>query len=235
MQLLIVREQGAPDRVFDLFGEDVLIGRSRGCDLRLANVSVSREHACVRWEAGQYIVEDRGSHNGVYVNGQRVQSQRLKTGDQVRLGKYELVYVHERVPRVLQSADIDALPRWHQVTIGTANDSTFQISPAMMERMISAKRLLELGRVVLEGDPPSTWTPGEETLTIGRGAAVPVDGVFVGSHAAEILWNGRSHVFKRNNRLLKVKLNGMAYKDATMLEHGDVIEVGKATIRYVVG
>ena len=73
MQLLIVREQGAPDRVFDLFGEDVLIGRSRGCDLRLANVSVSREHACVRWEAGQYVVEDRGSHNGVYVNGQRVQ------------------------------------------------------------------------------------------------------------------------------------------------------------------
>jgi pSer/pThr/pTyr-binding forkhead associated (FHA) protein len=235
VQLLIIREHGSPDRVFDLFGEDVVIGRSRSCDLRLANVSVSREHAVFRWEAGEYLVEDKGSHNGVYVNGTRVDAQRLGTGDLVRLGKYELVYVHEKVPRVLQSADIEAMPRWHQVTIGTADDSTFRISESMMERMIAARRLLESGRIVQDGEGHQDWTPGEETLGLGRGATIPLDGLFMGAHVAEILWNGRSHVFKRISRRLKVKINGRTYTDATMLEHGDTIDVGKTRLRYVVG
>lgn len=235
MQLLIIKEQGSPDRVFELFGEDVVIGRNRGCDLRLANVSVSREHAALVWEAGQYIVENRGSHNGVYVNGSRTERQLLKTGDHVRLGKYELIYVFDRMPRVLQSADIDALPRWHQVTIGTADDSTFQISAPMMERMILARRLLERGRLVKDGDDKVSWSPGEDTIIIGKNAEIPLDGLFMGGHVAEVLWNGRSHVFKRTSRMLKVKINGQGYTDATILNHGDFIEIGKLTLRYVVG
>ena len=234
MQLLIIKEPGSPDRVFDLFGEDVLIGRSRSCDLRLANVSVSREHASVRWEAGEYIVEDKGSHNGVYVNGKRVESHRLRTGDQIRLGKYELVYVYERVPKLLQSADIDALPRWHQVTIGTADDRTFGISSSMMERMIASRRLLEGGTLIRDGDGAGSWTPGQVTHVLGKGADIPVEGLLVGGNVAELLWNGRSHVFKRNSRMVSVKINGRSYSEATMLEHGDVIEVGKISFRYVV-
>ncbi len=235
MQLLIVKEQGSPDRVFDLFGEDVLIGRSTGCDLRLSNVSVSREHACVRWHAGLYIVEDKGSHNGVYVNDKRIESHELQTGDRIRLGKYELMYVHERIPKVLQSADIDALPRWHQVTIGTADDSTYRISEAMMERMISARQLLERGCIVREGDTPGRWTPGQETLVIGKGADIPITGLLVGASVAEILWNGRKHVIKRTRRMTSIKINGRAYSDATMLDHGDQIEIGKLHLRYLVG
>jgi len=234
VQLLIIKEPGSIDRVFDLFGEDVLIGRSRGCDLRLANVSVSREHARLRWESGNYILENNGSHNGIYVNGKRVETQELGTGDEIRLGKYELVYIHERVPRVLQSADIDAMPRWHQVTIGTADDSTYRLSEAMMERMIASSRLMEFGTLVLEGAENQRWTPGERTLVMGRGAEVPVSGRWIGKHVAELLWNGRSHVLRRTSRIVKVQINGEPYKGATMLEHGDLIAVGKVGFRYVV-
>jgi hypothetical protein len=57
----------------------------------------------------------------------------------------------------------------------------------------------------------------------------------MGGHVAEVLWNGRSHVFKRTSRMLKVKINGQGYTDATILNHGDAIEIGKLTLRYVVG
>jgi hypothetical protein len=139
------------------------------------------------------------------------------------------------MPRVLQSADIDALPRWHQVTIGTSDDSTFQISAPMMERMILARRLLERGRLVKDGDDKVSWSPGEDTIIIGKNAEIPLDGLFMGGHVAEVLWNGRSHVFKRTSRMLKVKINGQGYTDATILNHGDAIEIGKLTLRYVVG
>ncbi len=234
VQLLIIKEAGSPDRAFDLYGEDVVIGRARTCDLRLSNVSVSREHACIRWEAGNYLVENKGSHNGVYVNGERTESKILSTGDTIRLGKYELIYVHERVPRVLQSADIEAMPRWHQVTIGTADDSTFRLSESMLERMMSARKLLEGGRVVLDGSEATFWTPGEDTLVIGRGADIPIQGLLLGARVAEVLWNGRSHVLRKTSRMVKILINGQAYKDATMLDSGDVIDIGNTRLRYVV-
>ena len=235
VQLLIIKEAGSPDRVFDLFGEDVLIGRARTCDLRLSNVSVSREHACIRWDEGHYIIEDRGSHNGVYVNSERTKTQQLATGDTIRLGKYELIYLHERVPRVLRSVDIEAMPRWHQVTISTADDRTFQLSESMMGRMIAARRLLEQGQIVRDGEAPKRWTPGERTLVIGKAAEIPIEGRWIGANVAEVLWNGRSHVLRKNSRLVKIKVNGRPYTEATMLNNGDIIDLGKIRLRYIVG
>ena len=41
---------------------------------------------------GNYSVIDAGSLNGTYVNRQRVDSQELKNGDEIILGKFRLVY-----------------------------------------------------------------------------------------------------------------------------------------------
>ena len=143
MQLLIVRESGSRDRVFDMYGEDVVIGRARSCDLRLPNVSVSREHARVLWDEGNYAIKDLGSHNGIYVNGERVEQHPLASGDEIRLGKYELVYIHGRVPRAFIGMNINAMPRWHSVTIGGADDSTFALSESLLQRLIQSRRILE--------------------------------------------------------------------------------------------
>jgi hypothetical protein len=67
--------------------EGGVIGRSRDCEVVLADQNVSRHHAEVRPSGGSWIVKDLGSTNGVKVNGRRIQGpQSLKRGDAIELG-----------------------------------------------------------------------------------------------------------------------------------------------------
>ena len=56
----------------------VVIGRSRECDIRLADPNVSRRHAEVRHEGAAYWILDLGSTNGLTVNGRRQQRAKLE-------------------------------------------------------------------------------------------------------------------------------------------------------------
>lgn len=67
------------------------IGRDPGCELMLDNLGVSRRHAQLREIEGRFIVEDKGSTNGVFVNGQRVTSAEVKPGDEIKIGKFTLL------------------------------------------------------------------------------------------------------------------------------------------------
>ena len=68
---------------------DVTIGRE-GCDVVLSDPEVSRRHAALRVTAGGPAVEDLGSSNGTFENGERVEGTRpLSDGDNVRFGNTE--------------------------------------------------------------------------------------------------------------------------------------------------
>jgi hypothetical protein len=71
-------------------GKRILIGRSHGCDIVLADASVSRCHADLRRDGGQWILRDLHSTNGVAVNGRMVPEARLAPGDQIALGRSRL-------------------------------------------------------------------------------------------------------------------------------------------------
>jgi len=72
---------------FPLDGEKLVIGRSRSCDVRIRDDSVSRLHAAFVWRAEGLVLEDMGSSNGTFVNGQRVLEPRIvAAGDDVRFG-----------------------------------------------------------------------------------------------------------------------------------------------------
>lgn len=82
-------------RAFALTTDRVAIGRSTACDIQLAHAFVSPFHAqLVRLESG-YAIEDLGSANGVYVNGQRVPHgirRPLVDGDRIHIGQSILLY-----------------------------------------------------------------------------------------------------------------------------------------------
>jgi hypothetical protein len=73
----------------------VLIGRSRECDVQLADSNVSRRHAELRQEGASYWVVDLDSTNGIEVNGRRLKRSKLEDGDRVTLGSTELVFRRE--------------------------------------------------------------------------------------------------------------------------------------------
>jgi hypothetical protein len=66
------------------------VGRSKERDIALADPSVSRDHAVLEVDRDGAIVRDRASTNGTFVNGTRVNVQRLQSGDEVAFGTVKM-------------------------------------------------------------------------------------------------------------------------------------------------
>jgi FHA domain-containing protein len=70
-----------------------VIGRSRDCEIAIDDAGISRHHAEIRPGADGWTIEDRGSTNGVLINGQAVGGpQQLQPGDRIELGSTDLVF-----------------------------------------------------------------------------------------------------------------------------------------------
>lgn len=89
--LIALRGPNAGAR-FLLDSDEVGTGRHPDSDIFLDDVTVSRRHAVFRRTPQGYQVQDVGSLNGTYVNMQLVDSALLRTGDEVMVGKFRLVY-----------------------------------------------------------------------------------------------------------------------------------------------
>jgi len=83
---LIVRQGEYTGHVFQIQQGVCRIGRSRYNDVRLTQTAVSRRHAVIRWARGHFWLQDEGSLHGTYLNGQRIQAQRLTNGDLIYIG-----------------------------------------------------------------------------------------------------------------------------------------------------
>ena len=86
----------------------VLIGRSAACQIVLDDGLVSRRHACIAVTETSAAVEDLGSINGVYVNGERIGTPRaLADGDRIVIGKQEM-FVSRRAGSPQRDTSLDA-------------------------------------------------------------------------------------------------------------------------------
>ncbi len=86
--------------------ERTTIGRKPHNDIQIDNLAISGEHAVVITILNDSFLEDLGSTNGTFVNGQSVKKHFLKNGDTIELGKYRLKYVSE-LPQQTGSADFE--------------------------------------------------------------------------------------------------------------------------------
>jgi pSer/pThr/pTyr-binding forkhead associated (FHA) protein len=69
------------------------VGRHENNDIVLAGPTVSARHATVRVEAVGVVLEDEGSLNGTFVNGERIEQRLLEEGDRIQVGPHHLVFV----------------------------------------------------------------------------------------------------------------------------------------------
>ena len=68
-----------------------LVGRGEECQLRPQSHLVSRKHCAILVEKGLAVIEDFGSTNGTFVNGEKIQQRReLNNGDRIKIGTLEL-------------------------------------------------------------------------------------------------------------------------------------------------
>ncbi len=85
---LTMRTGPAPGKIFALSQDEISIGRDVSNDFIINDVEVSRRHARLSYQGTQFIIEDLGSTNGTFINGQRLSAPYvLRPGDVILLGE----------------------------------------------------------------------------------------------------------------------------------------------------
>lgn len=90
---LIIRSGSSSGNRYQLGAGISLIGR-KNANLILNDETVSRQHARIYFENGNYIIEDMGSTNGTFLNGNKISRSELKINDKIRIGSVELTFTN---------------------------------------------------------------------------------------------------------------------------------------------
>ena len=85
---LILKGQTLAEIPFE--GDALRIGRMKENDVVIHNLSVSRFHATLTRDGDTFVIQDSGSENGIYVNGEPHSRAVVGPGDQILIGKHEL-------------------------------------------------------------------------------------------------------------------------------------------------
>jgi hypothetical protein len=93
---LVVRQGANAGTTYNITGAEAILGRDEETDIAVRDPEISRRHARISWQSGNYHVEDLGSTNGTFLNGDLVTSpQPLRSGDTVGVGQTLLVFQTE--------------------------------------------------------------------------------------------------------------------------------------------
>jgi pSer/pThr/pTyr-binding forkhead associated (FHA) protein len=125
VKLVVEKSEGQSGRhVVSITAEETVVGRHRECGLRIPCAEVSRRHCILRLREGLLALEDLGSLNGVYVNGERVVgTQTLQPGDRVEIGPvlFSVLYEDAGIPV--------AIPVAVGAEAGSSESATIDIKP----------------------------------------------------------------------------------------------------------
>ena len=159
MARLILRGPEPDPRDVPADGRRLRLGRGAECEIQIDVQDVSRVHAAVWSSGGQLVIEDLGSSNGTFVNGEPVTRRVLAAGDRIRLGR---------------STDLDVAddphgqspPRRHVALLSLPRETQFSLQP--LEGGSPAGEALPLTeRMVTVGRDPSAWLVLEDD-TVSR-------------------------------------------------------------------
>ena len=137
---LIVSGQGATRKVL-LDNKGLTMGRGANCDVVLDNDTVSRLHARISQDPfGRWIVEDLESHNGVFVQGQRIKTHVVLPGEIITIEPFTLsVSIEPDHPtaarRSLRSAVTVVDRGLEEDIVSKKADQAAILSPALMQHL----------------------------------------------------------------------------------------------------
>ena len=138
--------------------DPVIVGRSRNCDVFIADALSSRQQArFFRDDFGELFVEDLNSLNGTFLNGRQIRKHRLELGDVVRLGSTDFEVIKN-------TADVSV-----EVVEPSFENSTQIVKAVATIEFPSFKQMQAQGLMrhirSAEGDSPPDVTEQENLVT----------------------------------------------------------------------
>ncbi len=197
------------------------IGRTVDNDIVIDNLAVSRLHAVLEKDKGEYYIRDCDSLNGTLVNNKRVGRAKLEHGDEITIGKHKL-RVQRQAGRDIPDGP-NVAPYDQTIIIGPHNNPA-QHNPQPQPVICSGPRLIEKtksGEIVIEINKPN--------LILGkdRNADVEVDGMFIAKRHAEIVKENGHYIIRHLNGHRKVSVGGKAVSEC-VLEDNAQIRIGNS-------
>lgn len=119
--LVLVKHDGTQVEV-PLKHPKTIIGRHTECQIRIPDVSVSRQHCEISVADGRVVIRDLGSSNGTYVNRRRISSTELAPADLVNVGKFVFAVRIDGKPEAIDSQD--------SLEDGMATQAAASVAPA---------------------------------------------------------------------------------------------------------
>ncbi|MEK6814457.1 MAG: FHA domain-containing protein [Nitrospirota bacterium] len=191
---LVERKEGGQQGFSAAVGDRLSVGRSADNGLHLDDRSVSSHHAEILVEGGRPVIHDRGSTNGVWVNGERVQSREIQVGDVVKIGVYEMIVLEDRPETAVEKTILMGPGEAEAVPAGAMG------AAAEGERTLSGESTSPEIKAVPSGD--ATMFVGEAPLPPPFGRLVCLDGSEAGKE--HVLGEGAATVGRGEDSLIRV-------------------------------
>lgn len=241
MPKLVLKFENSVLKEVPIGASEVSIGRSPENGLVIDNPAVSHYHARVFHEEGRLMLEDFGSLNGTFVNGQRVKMVTLKPGDSVMVGKHSIVVSESREANGSASANGDARPAAPKINetmmldTKARRDLLQQVAAVGESSQMAPARLKVPTLVVRMGKTNQREYVLNDKLTlVGKSAmaTVKLKGWFAPKVAAQI--NRRedhSYYIGAGDKVPSV--NGQPILHPAKLTSGDIIEVAGIELEFI--
>src|SRR5688572_4252940 len=211
---LILHKGTASFQEFELTRPEIIIGRDSKVDVVISSPVVSQRHARLIQEGEGYVLEDLGSSNGTYLNGQRLVGRHpLKSGDQIRLGS-AIILTYEATPLGTETIVRSAPPLAYsgsQTVMGEDIESLVNASPPKLI-------------VSIAGGSSQTHLLTRPTLTIGRveGNDIVISSPIVSrQHARLERVSGSYKLVVAQEAKNPILFEGRPLDDSRVLHHGD--------------
>jgi pSer/pThr/pTyr-binding forkhead associated (FHA) protein len=220
---------GKPVKKYTFEQDLITIGRDADCEIMIENIGASRRHAQVERTPEGYVLSDLQSHNGTFVNGEKVFHHRLGETDEFFIGKYAFQF--EALEPVV--ASLAETPRQSAPSTSAPPEMTFRLDRSEIQRIIglsargAAPQLVQLApeasKRALQLDK-SYYVVGS-----GLAAEVRIRGLFVPAKAAVLLRT--EHGWRHLAIHPRARVNGKPADDVP-LQDGDLIEFGRHRFRF---
>jgi pSer/pThr/pTyr-binding forkhead associated (FHA) protein len=231
---LQIMEGQRAGEILPMSSSSLTIGRSVG-DLLLEDTEVSGKHCSVQMNAGELIVVDHASRNGTFLNGQRVERNRLRSGDSLRIGAVNFRVIEW--PSQTEAADPMTLVKTWCKRISEEERSQFsqQISELIQKEAelcandVQIKLTIESrdGRVVTHVVPV-------DELVLGRAGPVPLlaeDEEASRKHAKLKVTSGGDVQVEDLGSANGTFVNEERLTGQKKLNQGDIVRLGRTNIR----
>jgi FHA domain-containing protein len=244
MPVLVVKFEGSVLQNVPVSEGPITIGRTPDNSIAIDNLAVSNRHARIEVQQGRMILDDQGSLNGTFVNGQRVKRAALKDGDVISLGKHS-IYVDEagrtelpqgavarpsakaaQAPPVAETFILDTESRRQMIQELAAAGERSQLAPTRVQ--VATLTCLK-GKLDREEYPLTS-----KLTVIGKSkmATIRLRGWFKPGVAAQINRLEDGYFLGVGDRVPRV--NGLPIAGSTILRDGDLIDVCGVQLKFVI-